>query len=169
MPPYHFPQEDTLIQTKQWATNTIESLFSDSEPISFEPIKPIETHDQTRPVPTHPPARRSISVLEARVFSRHHDDESESGDTKDSSVSRVRPWTTSFVSDNTSALLTSHNQKSISSRLRRSLILDKPHLNKRMISMKEQDGITKWKNTFLLYLADANMVSMYIFIYKTYV
>lgn len=153
MPPYHFPAEDPLIQTKQWASNTIDSLFSDNQPISFEPIKPIERHDRPAlkvcPSTSHLPARRSVSVLETRLFNRHHHDEN--------SVTKVRPWTTSFVSEYpTHSLLTAHNQKSISSRLRRSLTLEKPHFNKKI---KEEDGIDIWKHTFLVYLADSNMVS----------
>jgi hypothetical protein len=158
MPPYYFSAEE---QTKQWATNTIDSLFSDNQPISFEPIKPIE-REQARPV-SHLPARRSLSVLEARLFNRHHDDEN--GVTKDPN-GRVRPWTTSFVSDNNTYLLTAHNQKSISSRLRRSLTLDKPNLNKKMLTIKEDDGIDIWKNTFLIYLTDSNMVSSLLHIFR---
>lgn len=147
MPP-HFPVEDTAFETKQWASATIDTLFSDNNPISFEP------HKASLVRSTISPARRSVSVLETNVFNRlPHDN-------------KVRTWATTTSSSQSPlsysgsapSLLIPNNQVSLSARLKRSLTPDKLYLNKKHLSYKEKEGVDIWKNTFQQYLNETKMV-----------
>ncbi|KAG2209520.1 Dbl homology domain-containing protein [Mucor mucedo] len=145
MPP-HFPVEDTTFETKEWASATIDTLFSDNHPISFEPYKASLVKS------TVSPARRSVSVLETNVFNRlPHDN-------------KVRTWATSSAqsplsySGSAPSLLIPNNQVSLSARLKRSLTPDKLYLNKKHLSYKEKEGVDIWKNTFQQYLNESKML-----------
>lgn len=124
MPPL-FPVEDNSFdETKEWASATIDTLFSDNHPISFEPCKPIidfkqESKQQHRPPPimrsisnlkechhNKPIARRSVSVLEnSRLHHHHHQNDDVVTDIK------VRPYNTTTLS--TTTLLSSHHHHEI--------------------------------------------------------
>jgi hypothetical protein len=180
MPP-HFPVEDNSFETKEWASATIDTLFSDNHPISFEPCKASinynnykQEQQQQRPPPAmrsisnlkklnyNPIARRSVSVLETSVYNRHQNDDI-----------KVRPYNTTSAtshhhqhpplsySDSAPSLLISNNYQpvSLSARLKRSLTPDKPYLNKKYVCYKEKEGVDIWKNTFQQYLAESKMVS----------
>lgn len=156
MPPF-LPVEDSSFETKQWASATIDTLFSDNCPISFEPHKPtalMKALNNSKVVP----ARRSVSVLDTSDLNRLTEE-------------RVRPWDTSsnntsptlFYSDSApSLLITHHPQVSLSTRLKRTLTSDKSWSNKKVLSFKEKAGIDTWKLLFKQYLGDAKMVSFYL-------
>jgi hypothetical protein len=166
MPP-HFPVEDDSFETKEWASATIDTLFSDNHPITFEPCRPIQIEEPEKPIVksvhnlkgsvSNNPARRSLSMLETRLFNRQPNDNT------------GRPWARSIQSSNTTvtlahsdsapSLLISQHQKSFSTRFKRSIIPEKP--TKRTMTFKEKEGIDIWKNTFTQYLADADMVSSF--------
>lgn len=167
MPP-HFPVEDDSYETKEWASATIDTLFSDNHPITFEPCKPIQVlQDHEKPIAksvqnlkectSSNPARRSLSMLETRLFNRHPT-ENNSG----------RPWARSIQSDTVvtlvhsdsapSLLMPQHHQRSFSNRFKRSIIPERP-TQKRTMTFKEKEGIDIWKTTFSQYLAEGNKVS----------
>lgn len=152
MPP-HFPVEDNTFETKEWASATIDTLFSDNHPISFEPYKqPLVRSVNNLKVNVATPARRSVSVLETNVFNRIPND------------NKVRTWATSSpqsplsYSDSAPSLLIPNTQVSLSARLKRSLTPDNIYLNKKHLSYKEKEGVEIWKNTFQQYLNESKMV-----------
>lgn len=161
MPP-HFPVEDTSYETKQWASATIDSLFSDNVPVSFEPCRPslsiiqsdtpaIVRKNSAKKLQSKNPARRSVSVLESNLFHRND---------------RVRVLQSDraslYYSDSAPSLLITPQQqqqqqpRSLSFRFKRS---STPPEKKRMLSLKEREGIDIWRNTLNLYLSDSKMVS----------
>lgn len=159
MPP-HFPVEDTSYETKQWASATIDSLFSDNVPVSFEPCRPslsliqsdtptvVRKNSTKKLVQSKNPARRSVSVLESSLFHRND---------------RVRVLQSDRASlcysDSAPSLLITPQQqqpRSLSFRFKRP---STPPEKKRMLSLKEREGIDIWRNTLHLYLSDSKMVS----------
>ncbi|EPB91945.1 hypothetical protein HMPREF1544_01239 [Mucor circinelloides 1006PhL] len=159
MPP-HFPVEDTSYETKQWASATIDSLFSDNVPVSFEPCRPslsiiqsdtpaIVRKNSAKKLQSKNPARRSVSVLESNLFHRND---------------RVRVLQSDraslYYSDSAPSLLITPQQqqqqqpRSLSFRFKRS---STPPEKKRMLSLKEREGIDIWRNTLNLYLSDSKM------------
>ncbi|KAI9254173.1 Dbl homology domain-containing protein [Helicostylum pulchrum] len=155
MPPF-FPVEDTSFETKQWASATIDTLFSDNRPVSFEPYKQPPLMKALKNNPSKlTAARRSVSVLETSGLDRSNDE-------------RVRPWDTSSstsqsptsYSDSAPSLLISHHHThvSLSARLKRTLTLDKPYVTKKLLSFKEREGIDIWKLEFQQSLEDAKML-----------
>jgi hypothetical protein len=168
MPP-HFPVEDNSFETKEWASATIDTLFSDNHPITFEPCRPIQIQEpivksvhKLKESSSNNPARRSLSMLETRLFNRQSNDNA------------GRPWARSIQSSDTTvtlahsdsapSLLISQHQRSFPSRFKRSTIPEKPP-QRRTMTVKEKEGIDIWKNTFSQYLADADMVSSLKYIY----
>lgn len=155
MPPF-FPVEDTSFETKQWASATIDTLFSDNRPVSFEPYKqPPLMKALKNNSPKLTAARRSVSVLETSGLNRSNDE-------------RVRPWDTSsstsqsptsYSNSAPSLLISHHTHVSLSARLKRTLTLDKPYVTKKLLSFKEREGIDIWKLEFQQSLEDAKMVS----------
>lgn len=169
MPP-HFPVEDNIFETKEWASTTIDNLFSNSHPISFEPSRPYAKDYKSEPMirtinnlrmNINNPARRSVSVLETNLFNRYQDENK-----VDSwATSSLRPATTSplMYSDSAPSLLITHQTTpvSLSARLKRTLTPDKPHMSKKHLGYKEKEGVSIWKSTFQQYLTDSKMVSIY--------
>lgn len=165
MPP-HFPVEDTSYETKQWASATIDSLFSDNLPISFEPcrssINTIQAAEQPTIIKNNSikkfqsknPARRSVSVLEPNLFHRNDRMGLLQSDRALLSYSDSAP----------SLLITPQQQqqqqqpRSLSFRFKRSLTTDN---FQRVLCLKEREGINIWRNTFSQYLSDSKMVSTY--------
>ncbi|GAN03427.1 hypothetical protein MAM1_0040d02880 [Mucor ambiguus] len=159
MPP-HFPVEDTSYETKQWASATIDSLFSNNVPVSFEPCRPslsviqsdaptIVRKKSAKKPQSKNPARRSVSVLESSLFDRN---------------GRVRVLQSDRASlcysDSAPSLLITPQQqqqqpRSLSFRFKRP---STPPEKKRMLSLKGREGIDIWRNTFHLYLSDSKMV-----------
>ncbi|RCH81106.1 hypothetical protein CU098_007223, partial [Rhizopus stolonifer] len=172
MPP-HFPvDEDTAYETKQWASDTIDNLFSDSQPITFEPVQSIPFPQQLEVKPiqkavndlkkkyTNNPARRSLSVLETSLFKRNCNNEDARPVARSSRSDIITsPCTLTHSDSAPSLLITSHtqHQKSLSARLKRTLTPEKPYLNKKALSNSEKEGIEIWKNTFNEYLVDSKM------------
>ncbi|KAI8639823.1 Dbl homology domain-containing protein [Parasitella parasitica] len=159
MPP-HSPVEDTsLYETKQWASATIDSLFSDNLPISFEQCRPSITPVQTKTAPItrnskfkklgpNNSPRRSISLLESSLFHRNDGERFLESDRASLSYSDSAP----------SLLITppqQQNQQPTSRpfRFKRSSASN----NKRVLCLKEREGIGIWKSTFAQHLADSKM------------
>lgn len=172
MPPFLL-SEDNTFETKEWATSTIDNLFSNNNPVSFEPSRPYVLEHKSEPIiPTIQNvkansknlARRSVSVLETNLFDRHQNEV------------KVRSWATSSLetattttsspplgySDSAPSLLITHQASSpisLSARIKRTWTPEKSHMSKKSMCYKEKEGIDIWKSTLQRYLADSKMVS----------
>lgn len=169
MPP-HFPVEDTLYETKQWASATIDSLFSDNLPVTFEPcrpsIDPIQTAEQPTIVKNNSikklqsknPARRSVSVLESNLFHRNDRMRLLQSDRASLLYSDSAPSLLITPQEQQEQQQAQQQPRSLSFRFKRSLTADN---SQRLLCLKEKEGIDIWRNTFSQYLSDSKMVSTY--------
>ncbi|KAI8351454.1 Dbl homology domain-containing protein [Choanephora cucurbitarum] len=173
MPPHFLVDEGTTFEAKQWASSTIDSLFSNTQPVTFEPVQTtvqeIKTAQRVEALKSSyvNPARRSLSMLEVGLFSRNKNNSnnnSDDGTINSRPIARsVRSHTGCFLSHSGSApsLLLMQNQqpqqKSLASRLKRTLSVEKPHMSQSPLNSKEREGIDVWKSTFRDYLQDTKM------------
>ncbi|KAI8360800.1 Dbl homology domain-containing protein [Blakeslea trispora] len=174
MPPHILVNEDTVFETKQWASNTIDSLFSDNQPVTFEPVrttiqelKVVQRVEALKSSHVNP-ARRSLSMLEVGLFNRNKNNNNNNND-DGTIISRpiarsVRSHTGCSLSHSDSApsllLMQTQQQpqqKSFASRLKRTLTIEKPHMSQKPLSNKEKEGVDVWKSTFREYLQNAKM------------
>lgn len=169
MPPFLF-SEDTTFETKEWATSTIDNLFSNNNPVSFEPSRPyVQEHKSEPIIPTiqHVKAnsknltRRSVSVLESNLFDRHQNDVK----VRSRATSSMETDSTSSpplgYSDSAPSLLITHQATSpisLSARIKRTWTPEKSHMSKKSLSSKEREGIHIWKSTLQKYLAESKML-----------
>jgi hypothetical protein len=172
MPP-HFPLEEEY-QTKEWALATIDTLFSDNAPISFEPCGPINveykssnnnntynyTSSQHTIVNNTEPmrqTRRAQSALDMNYLNKQC-----------SSLISRPPSTASYASDPVLpytiplSLPPANMQRSLSDRLRRRLTPEGSQLKSKLTTYKEKEGVDIWKKTYQEYISNANMVSRII-------
>ena len=175
MPPHFLVDEGTTFEAKQWASNTIDSLFSNTQPVTFEPVQAtvqeIKTIQRVEALKSSyvNPARRSLSMLEVGLFNRNKNNSNNNSDdgtiTSRPIARSVRSHTGCFLSHSDSApsLLLMQNQqpqqKSLASRLKRTLSIEKPHMSQNPLNSKEKEGMDVWKSTFRDYLQDTKMVS----------
>ncbi|KAI8978655.1 Dbl homology domain-containing protein [Pilobolus umbonatus] len=167
MPP-HYPVES--FQTKEWASATIDHLFTDNDPVSFEPYKSVYYNITSADMNTTlPPVRRSLSTLESterhsymgRPYpkSLQSDNSTSTTSTTSSTISsNSGHFLPSYSISAPSLLMTPPLNRSFSARLKRTLRPDRSILGNRMLSFKEKEGIEIWKRTFCDYLNETNKV-----------
>ncbi|KAI8145669.1 Dbl homology domain-containing protein [Fennellomyces sp. T-0311] len=147
MPPFVQPSFE-LIEAKSWATECVDTLFTEIEPITFEPESPeiIATVERSQRASAPPPRkskrpsnpiRRSFSLLESNLFhtsyqTRYHDNSSLEHQ------KATRSW--SSASQYHKNLHYHPNWSSSSSS-----------------SKKEREGRAIWQKTFQTYLLEVNI------------
>ncbi|KAI9029811.1 Dbl homology domain-containing protein [Phycomyces nitens] len=160
-----------VTETKTWASLTVDSLFTDREPITFEPWPTTTTTTTTTysqpPNPPNPPPRRSTSLFESNQFlnsattttatrSNTHRSASHSSYTlfsisdSDSSIPDLDTSSTRSSSPISSPVFSPiSSRRSLSSRLSP---IDSKSGKQQSLSFKEREGLMMWRRTFEEYL-----------------